>query len=412
MYRAVAWAALDRGVDLGDGAAVAEVARRADIEIGRADEVRIDGADVTEAIRTPEVSRAVSAVAANPEVRRELVERQRRWAADRGGGVVEGRDIGSVVFPDADLKVYLTASPDERARRRGDEPPARWPGGTASTPPGRRRRSSRPKTPTCSTPPGAAWRTSSRRCCRGCEPGRHRRPDPRRGGGRGPGAPGRPGPGGGLRARSPPDPGYRICRAIFRAILWVWFRPRVTGRANVPAEGPVILAPVHRSFADFGFTAFVTDRKLFFMAKDDLWANRWLGWLLVTLGAFPVHRESADREALRRAEEVLRAGQVLVLFPEGTRQEGPDVQQLLEGAAFLAGPHRGAASCRSASATRTGPCQKGQKIPKPLRITVVVGEPLGRPAPRRRAACRGPRCTGTTEALRAAIQVAYDRARS
>ncbi|MGH9090621.1 MAG: 3-phosphoshikimate 1-carboxyvinyltransferase, partial [Acidimicrobiales bacterium] len=121
MYRAVAWAALARGVDVDDRGAVAALAGAADIVID-AGGVWIDGEDVTEAVRTPEVSGAVSAVAANPEVRRHLVERQRRWAGDHGGGVVEGRDIGSVVFPDARLKVYLTASPEERARRRHEEP--------------------------------------------------------------------------------------------------------------------------------------------------------------------------------------------------------------------------------------------------------------------------------------------------
>lgn len=119
MYRSVAWEALRRGVDPGDQPAVAEIAATADIEVAKA--VTINGADVTHAIRTPEVSRVVSIVAANPDVRRELVVRQRRWAAERAGGVVEGRDIGSVVFPDATVKIYLTASPEERARRRHDE---------------------------------------------------------------------------------------------------------------------------------------------------------------------------------------------------------------------------------------------------------------------------------------------------
>lgn len=121
MYRAVAWAALDRGIDPADAAAVAELARRATIELGGG-RVRVDGVDVTGPIRSPEVSAAVSAVAANPAVRHHLVERQRRWAADHEGGVVEGRDIGTVVFPAARLKVFLTASPEERARRRHDEP--------------------------------------------------------------------------------------------------------------------------------------------------------------------------------------------------------------------------------------------------------------------------------------------------
>ncbi len=119
MYRAVAWAALDRHIDPADQPAVAELARTIGISVG--DQVEVDGTDVTEAIRGPEVSGAVSVVAANPAVRSVLVQRQRRWVAERGGGVVEGRDIGSVVFPDAKVKIFLTASADERARRRPEE---------------------------------------------------------------------------------------------------------------------------------------------------------------------------------------------------------------------------------------------------------------------------------------------------
>ncbi len=119
MYRAVAWAALDRHLDPGDREAVAELARSLVLTVG--ERVEVDGTDVTEAIRGPEVNGAVSVVAANAGVRSVLVGRQRQWVAERGGGVVEGRDIGSVVFPDAEVKIYLTASPDERARRRPEE---------------------------------------------------------------------------------------------------------------------------------------------------------------------------------------------------------------------------------------------------------------------------------------------------
>jgi cytidylate kinase len=119
MYRAVAALALARGVAPDDAAAVAALAASADIAVGP--QVIIDGIDVTHTIRSPEVGHAVSVVAANPDVRTQLVRRQRDWAAAHGGGVVEGRDIGSVVFPAAEVKVYLTASPEERARRRHDE---------------------------------------------------------------------------------------------------------------------------------------------------------------------------------------------------------------------------------------------------------------------------------------------------
>ena len=119
MYRAVAWAALDRQIDPADREAVADLADGLVIAVG--ERVEVDGKDVTEAIREPDVNRVVSLVAAIPAVRRILVERQRAWMATRGEGVVEGRDIGSVVFPDARVKIFLTASPDERARRRPEE---------------------------------------------------------------------------------------------------------------------------------------------------------------------------------------------------------------------------------------------------------------------------------------------------
>lgn len=120
MYRAVGWKALHDAVPLDDEAAVARVARAASIEVND-NAVTIDGHDVTRAIRTPEIDRAAAAVARLPRVREVLVARQRGIALD-GGVVMEGRDIGTVVFPDAQIKVYLDASPAERARRRANDP--------------------------------------------------------------------------------------------------------------------------------------------------------------------------------------------------------------------------------------------------------------------------------------------------
>lgn len=120
MYRGVTFAALRRGIDPGDADDIARIVGEVELEVG-VDTLRVDGVDATIEIRGPEVTRAVSLVAANPEVRRELVRRQREWAAERGGGVLEGRDIGTVVFPDAQLKVYLTARPEIRAERRSKE---------------------------------------------------------------------------------------------------------------------------------------------------------------------------------------------------------------------------------------------------------------------------------------------------
>jgi cytidylate kinase len=120
MYRAVAFASMRRGIDPADGEPVAGVARDMDLVIGDRT-VMVDGVDATVEIRGAEVSRAVSMVAANPLVREEMRTRQRVWAAEHGGGVIEGRDIGSVVFPDAVLKIYLTADPAVRAERRAKE---------------------------------------------------------------------------------------------------------------------------------------------------------------------------------------------------------------------------------------------------------------------------------------------------
>ncbi len=112
MYRAVAVLALRQGIEAGPAGADALAALAAELDVEAFDPAEL---------RTPDVNRAVSAVAAEPGVRAALVPRQRAWIAARGGGVAEGRDIGTVVFPDADVKVFLTATAAERARRRGDE---------------------------------------------------------------------------------------------------------------------------------------------------------------------------------------------------------------------------------------------------------------------------------------------------
>ena len=123
MYRSVAWQATHRGIDLNDRAAVAEVARAIEIEFvpgAGGQRVVAQGTDVTEAIRSPRMSEGASIVSAYPEVREALVALQRRMGV--GGEVImEGRDIGTVVLPDAEVKIYLDASLDERARRRHEE---------------------------------------------------------------------------------------------------------------------------------------------------------------------------------------------------------------------------------------------------------------------------------------------------
>ncbi len=117
MYRAVTLAVLDAGAAIDDAAACATIARTSTISV-EGGVTMLDGRDVSSEIRGPLVTGAVSIVSAHPEVRTILVAQQRAWIARHGGGVVEGRDIGTVVFPGATVKVFLVASDDERARRR------------------------------------------------------------------------------------------------------------------------------------------------------------------------------------------------------------------------------------------------------------------------------------------------------
>ena len=177
---------------------------------------------------------------------------------------------------------------------------------------------------------------------------------------------------------------------------------------HVPASGPFVLAPVHRSFMDFALVARVTRRRLRYMAKDSLWRIGLLGRLLSVLGAFPVHRGAADRDALRRSVEVLEAGEGLVLFPEGTRRFGPVVEELYEGAAYVA-CRTGAPIVPVGIGGSERAMRKGKRLPRPVKVHVVVGPPLVPPAPSdgrvsRRAVHE------LTEQLRAEVQRLFDEA--
>jgi 1-acyl-sn-glycerol-3-phosphate acyltransferase len=202
---------------------------------------------------------------------------------------------------------------------------------------------------------------------------------------------------------------YRVVRIVVHAVNRLFFRTTVDGAGLVPQEGPLILAPVHRSFIDFWVASeAVRDRKLHYMTKDTLWKNRLLAKIIPKLGGFPVHREAADREALRLAQSVLEAGEVLVLFPEGTRRSGPVVEDLHEGVAFLAA-RTGAPIVPLGIGGSASVMPKGSLFPRPRHIHLVVGEPIV--APGASAGGRVPRSAvhATTEQLRSAVQELYDR---
>src|ERR1700722_11533432 len=202
---------------------------------------------------------------------------------------------------------------------------------------------------------------------------------------------------------------YRFLRVLVHGINRAYWRGEVDGADVVPATGPVILAPVHRSFMDFFVASEVTTRKIFYMAKDDLWHSAPLGRFLESVGAFPVHRDGADRLALDRAQAVLERGDVLILFPEGTRRAGPVIEDLHEGAAFLADRTRAPLIPVGIGGTAEA-MPKGSKFIRPVKVHIVVGEPLA--APQRSAKGRVPRhqVHELTERLRQELQGLYETA--
>jgi len=201
---------------------------------------------------------------------------------------------------------------------------------------------------------------------------------------------------------------YRFLRVLVHAINRLAFRTTVEGRDLVPVDGPVIIAPVHRSFIDFFVASEVTDRKLHYMAKDSLFTNPRFGRFLLSVGAFPVHRQSADREALRRAQRVLDAGEVLVQFPEGERRSGPVVEGLHEGVAFLAA-RTGATIVPVGIGGSATVMPKGKRIPRPRRIHLVVGRPIAAPARTEGGRVPRQRLQQLTAELTESIQELYDR---
>lgn len=171
---------------------------------------------------------------------------------------------------------------------------------------------------------------------------------------------------------------YWIVRNGTSVLSRVYFRASYQGLENVPATGAFVLAPVHRSNLDFALMSVVTKRRMRYMGKESLWKYPWFGRIIAAMGAYPVTRGTADREALRRTIEVLGEGDGLVLFPEGTRRAGPVVEELYEGAAFVASRAEVPIVPVGIGGTERS-MPKGSRIPRPVKVRVVVGPPLHPP---------------------------------
>jgi len=399
LYRAVTWLALRREVWPEDSVRlvrlVDEVRLVADEE-GRLRHVTVDGVDVTDAVHSPDVDALVSAVSRVPEVRAALLARQRR-IAESGRIIMAGRDIGTVVLPDADLKLYLDATLHERAVRRAQERELDPDSHQAREVLHELRRrdtidSTRPVAP-LRIPEGAlvlhtdgntfdqtvelVARAIQANEATATEGGR---PPRARVGAEAPmsakrGAP-KPTP---IASRNGPlrTVGGLILRGIARAIV----RIQVEGDlASIPRTGPLIVAANHASSADpvliGAFLPKTLGRPLNWLGKRELVEMPVIGWFMRRVPIHPVDRATADLEAFRVAMRILESGNILAVFPEGTRSEDGVLQAAKDGAAVLA-LRSGAPVLPVAVGDSDRLWPKHSRLPRPGRtVTVRYGRPF------------------------------------
>jgi 1-acyl-sn-glycerol-3-phosphate acyltransferase len=203
---------------------------------------------------------------------------------------------------------------------------------------------------------------------------------------------------------------YRTLWVLVGAVAKAYFRYEVHGREHLPAEGPFVLSPVHRSYMDTPLIGLASRRRLRYMGKESLWTSRFGGFFLSTMGGFPVHRGTADREALRACLEVLRRGEPLVMFPEGTRRDGPVVkaEEMHDGPAFVAG-RAGAPIVPVGIGGSDRIMPRHARFVYPRKVVMIIGSPIPPPA---QVNGRVPRraVRETTDLLRERIQALYDEA--
>jgi cytidylate kinase len=383
LYRAVTWLALQRGISPDDVAAVVglvpEVEFVAD-DRGRLSRVTVDGTDVTPDVHGPDVDAHVSAFSRIPELREALLERQRSIAA--GGRIImAGRDIGTVILPDADLKIYLNASPRERARRRAEERGLEPNGAEAAEVLADLRRrdeidSGRAASPLRAAADARVLVTDGNRFGQTVAAVVEAIRDAER-----------------TAERAPPKQPAEAriegqLTPLIRVIAWgARFASRAVARLKIegaideiPRHGPVILVANHASNADpVVIGAFLTPRlgrRIHWLGKKELFDWPLVGWAARHGGVHPVDRSTADLEAFRLARRILDEGHVLMVFPEGTRSPDGVLQHAKDGAAMLA-LRTGAPVVPIAVADSDHLWPRGRLLPRPgRRITMRVGSPF------------------------------------
>ncbi len=202
---------------------------------------------------------------------------------------------------------------------------------------------------------------------------------------------------------------YRFARAVVCSVLKVLFAVRVTGYENVPTRGVYIVAPSHRSILDIPFAAFVTKRRIRFMAKRELFSSKFGARLFHALRAIPVDRGNTDRAALRAFQEALREGEPVGIFPEGTRYTGRELGALFDGAAYVA-LKLGVPIIPVGIGGSEEILEKGRVVPRLHKVRIVIGKPLVPPPVDGRIARS--KIAALTDELRVSLQACLDEARS
>ena len=203
---------------------------------------------------------------------------------------------------------------------------------------------------------------------------------------------------------------YVCMRGFMIGFTKVYFRVSFAGLEHIPAQGGFILAPVHRSNIDTFPMIAMTRRRMGFLGKDSLWKTKLTAWFFTTMGGYPVHRGTADREALKRCLQVVNRGEGLILFPEGTRQSGPAVCELFEGAAYTASKANVPILPMGIGGSEKA-MPKGAKMLRPVKLHYEIGAPI--PAPLAEDGGRASReqLHATTKVLHEELQRVFDIAR-
>lgn len=216
---------------------------------------------------------------------------------------------------------------------------------------------------------------------------------------------------------SGPRAGDSLASRLFYKLAWclsvlplrLYTRVTVTGREHLPTGEAFIIAPNHRSYLDTPFAGAIDWHRMRFMGKQEMWKNKQFAWVFSALGSFPVNRGSADREALKRAIESLDTGEPLVLFPEGTRKEGPVIQPLFDGAVYVA-MKAGVPIVPVGIGGSERVMPKGAKFIYPRKVHIEIGPPIHPPTSPDGGRVPRAAIKQQTELLHAELQRLFDTA--